>query len=675
MKATGQRIWDILGTNLVLLLFFISTLTVFGLSTYTSDMMEEAANALTLNTEQHIMTLADAAARLATAEELDRFHTAEDTEQPLYAEIKQRLALFNAKWRLRFTYYMRQRGDKLQYIVDNATAPEEMDGPDSYTEIFDYTRATLEGRISTSRVGNYEEGWDGFLSAYAPVYNKDGEVYCLAAVDVLDTDIVSMRERARALHAIQIGALCLAALSGLSGFFIYRRKAGAANMASEAKSRFLSNMSHEMRTPLNAIIGMTRIAENASNPEKTEYCLQRIADASTHLLGVINDILDMSKIEAGKFDISPARFNLAGMVRRVSAVAAFRVREKGQMLILDLDERIPPILLGDEQRLGQVLTNLLSNAVKFTPEGGSIRLEARLEEETDGLCLLRFAVTDNGIGISPEQQRLLFSPFQQADSGIARKFGGTGLGLSISRRLVEMMHGRIWVESEPERGASFIFTIQAARGQEEAAAPPAPGPDAAQEEQYTADDGPRGENRQALSAPAADLAPAPAAHTPDTALGPALPPADPATAHEEPSYNFQGRRLLLAEDVDINKEIVLSLLEPTGICADCAANGREALELFSADPAAYDIILMDVQMPEMSGLDAARGIRALDHPAAATVPIIAMTANVFREDVEACLEAGMNMHLGKPLDFKAALESINRFLKAESAKSDQPAQA
>ncbi|MDR2668696.1 MAG: GAF domain-containing protein, partial [Desulfovibrio sp.] len=221
-----------------------------------------------------------------------------------------------------------------------------------------------------------------------------------------------------------------------------------------AKSEFLSNMSHEIRTPMNAIIGMTAIGLGTADTARKDYAFEKIEEASTHLLGIINDVLDMSKIEANKLELSPAPFNFERMLRKVVDVVNFRIEEKQQNFNIILGRGIPGTVIGDDQRLAQVLTNLLSNAVKFTPENGSIRLSASLEHEEGNICTVEFAVADTGIGISEEQQARLFSSFQQAESSTSRKFGGTGLGLAISRRIVEMMGGRIWIESEPGKGST-----------------------------------------------------------------------------------------------------------------------------------------------------------------------------------------------------------------------------
>jgi len=390
-----------------------------------------------------------------------------------------------------------------------------------------------------------------------------------------------------------------------------------AERASAAKSEFLANMSHEIRTPLNGIIGMTTIGIRATSLEKKNYCLQKIEEASTHLIGIINDILDMSKIEANKLELAAAAFNFKDMVQRVVNVLHFRAEEKKLNFQMDIDADIPDALIGDDQRLMQVITNLVSNSIKFTPEDGFVRLSVRLAEEEYGVCTIQTDVTDSGIGISEEQQAKLFTSFQQADGSTARKFGGTGLGLAISKRLVEMMGGHIWIQSELGKGANFAFTVRlerCAEGQEQAPIP-------------AADDTPSVDDVRFL----------------------------------------HGRRVLLAEDIALNREIVLTLLEPTGLAIDCAENGKDAVRMFKSAPQPYDLIFMDIQMPEMDGYTATRHIRALDIPAAKTVPIVAMTANVFSEDVARCLEAGMTDHVGKPLAFVTVLEKLRRYLPRDLA--------
>ena len=383
-----------------------------------------------------------------------------------------------------------------------------------------------------------------------------------------------------------------------------------AEKANIAKSEFLSNMSHEMRTPLNAVIGMTNIGKDAGEIEKKNYCLDKVKEASIHLLGVINDILDMSKIEANKFQLSDTEFNFVDMVEKVVNIIHFRMDEKEQELVIDIAEDLPKTIICDEQRLSQVLANLFSNAVKFTPERGKITLKATLVKDEGKTCIMQIEVIDTGIGISKEQQSRLFKSFEQADSSTSRQFGGTGLGLAITKRIIEMMDGEVWIDSELGKGANFGFTIRTGIGSSDFTS--------------VSDDG----------------------HVTDT------------------KDIFKGYNVLLAEDVEINHEIVRSLLEPTGIEIDWAQNGKIAVDLFADNHVRYNAILMDLQMPEMDGFHATRLIRAMDDiTVAKSIPIIAMTANVFREDIDNCIAAGMNDHLGKPLDIKEVINKLKVYLK------------
>jgi len=279
---------------------------------------------------------------------------------------------------------------------------------------------------------------------------------------------------------------------------------------------------------------------------------------------------------------------------------------------------VPRIILGDDQRLAQVITNLLSNAVKFTPEEGRISLGAFTVQEEGGLYTIQVEVTDTGIGITDEQKERLFNSFEQADGGTSRKFGGTGLGLAISKRIVELMDGSIWIESEPGQGSTFAFTIKVPAGEE------------LQEESKTSAEGPGASEGVYLG----------------------------------------DHWILLAEDVEINREIVITLLEPTGLRIEVAENGLEVLEKYRANPGKYGAILMDVQMPDLDGYEATRRIREFEESlgdsngSSRKVPIIAMTANVFREDIERCISSGMNDHVAKPLDIKILIKKLRACLEA-----------
>jgi signal transduction histidine kinase/DNA-binding response OmpR family regulator/PAS domain-containing protein len=524
-----------------------------------------------------------------------------------------------------------------------------------------------------------------------------------------------------------------------------------ATVASKAKGEFLSNMSHEMRTPLNAIIGMTAIGKNAEDMKHKDYALDKIDNASTHLLGVINDVLDISKIEANMLELSPVEFIFEKTLQKVVAVINFRIDEKKQKLKIRIDPTIPKTLIGDDQRLAQVITNLLGNAVKFTPGEGTIFLDARLLEETDGVCTIRISVIDTGIGISPEQQAKLFHSFQQAETSTTRKFGGSGLGLAISKSIVELMGGKIWIESEPQKGSNFSFTVLMKRGTDKRHGLLSPNVNLSNVRILAVDDDPDvlefiGEIIQRLGTPfdtatsgeealrliekngpyniyfvdwkmpgidGVRLSPmlkekmsfpgdnvvimmsaaewnaiekeAKKAGVDKFMTKPLFPSSIVDAINEclgvdqkqiddmapDLTGSFAGHCILLVEDVEINREIVITLLEPTLLEIDCAENGSQAVSMFSESPQKYDMIFMDVQMPEMDGYTATRRIRAIEAKvcsAAETtntfrrIPIIAMTANVFREDIEKSLAAGMDDHIGKPLDFDVVLDKLHTYL-------------
>jgi len=389
-------------------------------------------------------------------------------------------------------------------------------------------------------------------------------------------------------------------------------KSAQLEIASQAKSDFLANMSHEMRTPLNAIIGMTLIGKKSNTMDEKIHALNKIGDASSHLLGLVNDILDMAKIEADKLELHPDEFNFEHMLDRVLSVIHFRADEKQQSLTVDVDGKIPNFVVGDDQRLSQVITNILANAVKFTHVGGEINLDISLVEETNERLELRVEVEDNGIGISAERQHNLFDAFEQADRSINREYGGTGLGLAISKRIIDLMGGNIYIESELDKGTKTIFTVYVGRSKKE----------------ETGNVKAKGTSVDIIT-----------------------------------RDHFKGKQMLMAEDVEINREILIALLSDSGLIIDCAETGKEALDMVAAEPGKYDIIFMDLQMPQMDGLEATKLIRALPDEQGKKIPIVAMTANVFQDDINACLAAGMNAHLSKPLDYDKMMEVLKKYLR------------
>ena len=519
-----------------------------------------------------------------------------------------------------------------------------------------------------------------------------------------------------------------------------------AEEASRAKGDFLSRMSHEMRTPMNAIIGMAGIARSTDDPARKEHCLEKIDEASKNLLGIINDVLDMSKIEADRLELAITEFDFEKMLMGVVNVVNYRMEQKNQRFFVDLDKRIPKYIVSDDQRITQVITNLLSNAVKFTQDYGTITLSARLVSCRDTMCRIRVSVGDTGIGIPKDMRDKIFNSFEQGDGSISRRFGGTGLGLAICRRIIDLMGGEIWVDSVIDRGSTFSFEIEAERGSlsESSGLHPSlskegikilavddeavirdyfasvmdslgiacdvssSGEDAIDRLKTGSDyniifvdwkmpdmDGIElarrlrelcgGDRRTTVimisaaewseverEARAAGvtrfvskpLFPSLLVDCINDCLGAGMARSD---TEQRNDYDYSGKRLLVAEDIEVNFEILSALLENTGINITWIENGKLALEAFRSEPDAFDIIFMDIHMPEMNGLEATRAIRALDSEAASNIPIIAMTANVFREDIERCLEAGMNDHIGKPVDKNDMILKLAKYLTPTAA--------
>jgi len=373
-----------------------------------------------------------------------------------------------------------------------------------------------------------------------------------------------------------------------------------AEKSCHAKSEFLSRMSHEMRTPMNAIIGMTHLASNTADLIKKDEYLEKAGNASNDLMRLIDSMLDITDIDNDKLRLESTEFNFETALRELLCEMDAEISAKQQALSVDIDPSVPETLAGDRKRLLQVISALLSNAVKFSPERSSVKLKASVPEAVNGTLMLQVDIIDNGIGISNDQQAKIFTVFEQVDGGTNRRFGGVGSGLYIAKHIAGMMGGGLDVESEPDKGSRFTFTAR-------------------------------------------------------------LKTAEPDTGSTVSS--FKGKTALFVDDVEINREIGIAMLEDTQIGIDCAVNGRDALTKFEADPDKYDIIIMDINMPEMCGVESTHNIRKLSTPKSKEIPIIAMTANVLPEEIAGYMEAGMNDHIGKPVDIDVLIRILKKHLR------------
>lgn len=454
------------------------------------------------------------------------------------------------------------------------------------------------------------------------LYQLSEDYFVLADKAVSAAEQYSENRVSRSIFLLAFLSICFTLLFILLWASSSRRRKAQmalalAESASQSKSDFLSRISHEIRTPLNGIVGMTAIARrSADNPEKVLNCLDKIDLSSSYLMSLLNDVLDMSRIESGKIELENSEFELSEVCGQIYDLFWQKAEDNGIDLQIDCGNLAGQRVVADHLRLTQVLVNLISNAMKFTPSGGTVSLNIRKTAEDRQTVSLEFTVADTGVGISEEFQSRLFEPFEQESAGTARQYGGTGLGLAISNNFVKMMGGEISVWSRPGEGTRFTVQLTFLRGT------PA-------------------EQGSAETEAASGL----------------LDPGSPV------SEDLSGLTILLAEDNEINAEIITCILEESGAKVDSVGDGKAAVEKFTeAAAGTYQLIFMDIRMPVLNGMEASRAIRASGRADAGSIPIVGLSANAFREDIDKAMESGMNAYLAKPIDLTLLYQTLDKLV-------------
>lgn len=751
--------------NLELKVILLILFSIVSLSIAFHFMLYNLYYSLTIsNLEEHASTVYKYVNEIVTEDSFSSLNTIDDEQKEIYITAQKELDTIRRIANIRYLYTAKKNpaGEYIYILdgLDTKAADFRHIGDPIEKEIIPKLDKVLHGgTVMGDKIMLTE--WGIVYVNYFPVKNSSNEIIGAIGVEFDGEKLYASFSRVRLL------ASAVAVL--LAAFFIYvaivilkkvvnnaenslqkndRLLVQAKEEAlrnSNAKSEFLSRVSHEIRTPLNAIIGMTSIAESTNDIKMLKYCISIINSSSEHLLSLINDVLDLAKIEAGKIELQYERINLEKILMRVCGLICDRIRKNKQHFSISLDKHLATDYISNELRLAQILTNLLANAVKFTPESGSISLSVTEKRREEKFSTLRFEIIDTGIGISPEQAGKIFNTFSQANANIAKQFGGTGLGLSIAKSLVERMGGRIWVESETGKGSTFIFEIQIERASPDHPAVitddinPASlkvllassdkeltghfteifnrakikadlagtGSEALQLMNDLSDAG-RGYDmifidydlpdmngagvtemlnsntdrntivmithinmlgaiehdisrlgvRRFISKP---LLYASIIETINSLIG-SNPQKQTLPAVQSGMLpDLSGVTALLVEDMEINRQIITVMLSPTHINIEAAENGLLAFEKIKAEPDRYDIILMDIQMPVMDGYEATQAIRALDSQWAKSIPIIAITANAFKEDIDKSIAKGMNDHIAKPVNKNVIMDTIVRY--------------
>ncbi len=609
-------------------------MTVNGLLGFV--LTEQSKAAMKALIHSRMLDISNTAADMLDGDKLKNLK-AEDKGTPPYQHVHDTLNYFRENINLSFIYCVQAAGEK-EFVFSVDPDPDD---PGEFGSPVVYTDALYKASKGTPAVDDepYSDAWGRFYSAYSPVFDSNGRVAGIVAVDfsakwydeqiaIQEKTIIICMLVSLLIYVILVVAVTRRLRRRVHDVTHELRSAlEAADAANKAKTLFLSHMSHEIRTPMNAIIGLNSLAlTNPNLPDSTKAQLEKIGASAKHLLSIINDILDVSRIESGKATLKNAEFSLSVMLDQVNSIVGSQCAYKGIKYVCHVPDGQWDVYIGDDMKLRQILINILGNAVKFTPKDGTVELRVETTARFHHKSTLRFTIRDTGAGISKDFLPKIFNAFTQEKTSVENRYGSTGLGMAITKGLVDLMNGEISVESEKGVGTTFMVTVTLTEADENA------------------------EIR----------------NTTKTETEMVSVPEEAAAAE------LSGRRILLAEDMPVNAEIVKEVLKMKGIETEHAENGSIAAEMFKSNPEGYyDAILMDMRMPVMDGLESTRQIRSASHPDAKSIPIIALTANAFEEDVQRSMQTGINAHLSKPINPEDIFTTLAELItKRESLKTN-----
>ena len=619
--------------RLILFLFAFSFIVVCTTFFIANKFVNFSMHTMEENIEYRSISLAKHLADMVSVAELEKYREVADMQTKPYLDLREKLRNFAKEADVAYVYFIRPRENDLQYIIDNDFNELTRVGldtpPMSYEKLPLAKEVKTQGKALYAGLGNYEEDWDGLSTAYAPMYDKKGNLKAIVGIDLEDKDIVQAEQMVFRLNTSQIITVIIIFISGLLGIICFRSEARIAEKAkinavnaNASKSKFLATISHEIRTPMNAIIGFSEIEllrEEISAATKETF--RKIHNSGYMLLGIINDILDLSKIETGKFEIIPVKYDTASLINDTVQLNLMRMGNKPIEFTLKVAENLPAKLLGDELRIKQVLNNLLSNAIKYTKEG-NVSLSFVSEPRDKETINLVITVSDTGQGMTKEQMEHLFDEYSRFNMELNRTIEGTGLGMSITRCLVEMMDGKITVESEAGKGSVFtIHLAQKLTGSEEL------GKELA-------------ENLQSFH------------YSGESQLR------EIQKAREYMPYGS----VLIIDDVETNLSVAKGLMIPYGLKIETLESGLKAIEKIK-EGNVYDIVFMDHMMPEMDGIEATKKIREIGY----TKPIIALTANAVAGQAKVFLENGFDDFISKPIDIRQLNKALKTWIRDKAA--------